>query len=74
MLKNKHTKTIASLCAAVAIAIGFGNFSTVYGALREEIASVQVNAKDVERDIYAHKVTNETRLKTCESHASVLGG
>ena len=157
MLKNKHNKTIASLCAAVAIAIGFGNFSTVYGASREEIASIQVNAKgsnfkywhkdsqslsklrsyvknvtnpqspdyipqrdriavfdvdgtlacetapfcfdflmmvdralydsdykasardianakDVERDIYAHKVTNETRLKTCESHASVFGG
>ena len=32
------------------------------------------NAKDVERDIYAHKVTNDTRIKTCESHASVFGG
>lgn len=34
----------------------------------------RANAKDVERDIYAHKVTNDTRLKTCESHASVFGG
>ena len=155
MLKNKHIKTIASLC--VAVVMGFGTLGTVYGATREEIASVRVNAKgsnfqywqkdsqalaklrsyvkevtdsespdfipqrdriavfdvdgtlacetapfcfdflmmvdralydsdykasdrdianarDVERDIYANKVTNETRLKTCESHASVFGG
>ena len=155
MLKNKHIKEFASLCAAVAI--GFGTLGTAYGASREEIASVQVNAKGsnfkywqkdsqalaklrgyvkevtnpkspdyipqrdriavfdvdgtlacetapfcfdflmmvdralydsdykasardvanakaVERDIYAHKVTNETRLKTCESHASVFEG
>ena len=32
------------------------------------------NAKDVEMDIYAHKVTNDTRIKTCESHASVFAG
>ena len=39
-------------------------------------ASMQdrANAKDVERDIYAHKVTNDTRIKTCDSHASVFGG
>ena len=34
----------------------------------------KANARDVERDIYAHKVTNETRVKTCASHASVFGG
>ena len=33
----------------------------------------RANARDVERDICAHKVTNDTRLKTCESHASVFG-
>ena len=34
----------------------------------------KANAKDVERDIYAHNVTNDTRIKTCASHASVFGG
>lgn len=34
----------------------------------------RANAKDVEHDIYAHKVTNETRIKTCASHASVFAG
>ncbi len=155
MLENNHIKTIAFLCAA--LAIGFGTIGTAQGAAREEIASVRVNAKgsnfqywqkdsqalsklrayvkdvtnpkspdyipqrdriavfdvdgtlacetapfcfdflmmvdralydsdykasardranakDVERDIYAHKVTNDTRRKTCESHASVFGG
>ena len=37
-------------------------------------AQDKANAKDVERDIYARKVTNETRIKTCASHASVFSG
>lgn len=45
-------------------------YDSEYKASVRDIA----NAKDVERDIYAHKVTNDTRLKTCESHASVFGG
>lgn len=36
MLENKHIKTFASLCAAVAI--GFGAIGTAQGAAREEIA------------------------------------
>lgn len=40
---NKHIKTIASLC--VAAAIGAGWAGTAQGATREEIASIQVNAR-----------------------------
>ena len=42
-MKNKHIKKSTFLC--VAAAIGFGIFGAAYGASREEIASVQVNAK-----------------------------
>ncbi len=37
-------------------------------------AQDRANAKDVERDIYARNVTDETRAKTCASHASVFSG
>lgn len=41
-----------------------------YHAAPKDVA----NAREVERDIYARNVTNDTRIKTCDSHASVFSG
>ena len=46
----------------------------LYDPAYKASAQDKANAMDVERDIYAHKVTNETRVKTCATHASVFNG